>query len=548
MVDWGVVGALLEAAKTAARSMHQTMMEMEKAYELQLPLDIQLPVDAPLHVPSTGPAVVDHFVDQVRTANPQVKVGQLRRGPNTEQRRDKLEALGRYALDMIAVHQDEPLWDYATFHLGNLGAACFRILFDEDEWPEDSEEQKRAWPFRIHAVHPMNVFVAPGYRWPYAWVIEEQQRYYADIRGEYPDWEPQPDSKGYVATKATDVVPVVYYWDKKQHALFAGGVKLYEKRNLLGIPPYIWMFSGMGHKGRDNNPDSQAIGILRHVVSELKAEMRLRTAADSIWQRNAFPVLVGSIPAEEARQMLSLNSGKYWYTRKMEEKPDWLAPPELNPAMYALLPEVKRSIEKATYAPALEGLDTGAKYGVVYGMQVGQARLRVDAVKHAVERMAVRYLELVARYVEKVLLAKLEVEGKEVGPADIQGHYDYHVSFNPVDPVDNDRRVQTGLAMLQSGAISRRTFLRDYVGVKDVEEEEEQRLVETAIQQLVQGGYLAQAIAQNTELGERQEGLEAEGQRLAREVRGRGAPFGDRNGHMIPGEAGPINTAKEGVP
>lgn len=548
MISLARVNKLLDEGKIYYAAAWLSMQQAENAYNLRLPSGIKLPADTPVHYPSTAPAIVDHFVDQVRTSNPAVTIGPLGKGSRSEERRSLLEAFGRLTLERTTLTEDDPIWDYVTFGLGLLGASCLRVLFDESKWSDKAEEQAYLWPFTVRALHPKNVIVSPGHRFPYAYVIERQRRYVSELKADYPDWKPL--TKGGLEDNRlgpTDHTEVLIYWDSETYAMFAGNNKVFDKPNLLGCPPYIWGYSGLGHKSEDSDPDAQAAGIIKHIISELQSEIRLKTAADSSWVRYVWPALFGTISQEEMQVKWSAGAGRYIQIKDMEEMPQFLPPPELNQSMFAMVPQLRASMERATYSEVLAGQPGTADYGVLYGMQLGQARLRVDAVRHAVERIVGRYIGLCARYFEKVVGfdgSVLDVFGKKLDAGDIGGHYDFRVKFEPLDPLDNDRRIQTGNALRQSGNISRRTFLRDFARVKDVAEEEEQILVEQAIETAIKSGQLTPVIAAAVANEEARQGVE-EQQKVAESERG--APFGDRLAGLTPGGEGPSPTARAGV-
>ena len=337
---------LISQSDTYDSAMRRSMLLAEDAYSLRLASGIKLPADTPVHYPSTAPAIVDHFVDQVRTENIEVSLGPLGKGSKAQERRDLLEAYGRYALEQLLIHEDEPLVDYMAFSLGLLGASVTRVLFDESKWSDNPDEQKYLWPFAVRTVHPTNIMIAPGHRWPYAYVIEKQERYVGEIQADYPDWKPL-DKKGRDAMMgATDGVDVYIYWDADTYAMFAGNNLVFEKPNLLGIPPYMWGFSGLGHKSADADPDSQAIGILKHVISELQSEIRLKTAADASWMRYVWPTLFGTIPVKEMETKWSAGPGRYIEIDEMDEMPKFLESPQINQGMWTMIPTLRASMER----------------------------------------------------------------------------------------------------------------------------------------------------------------------------------------------------------
>ena len=146
---------LRESARRRNANMQSQITKYEIAYRLNyvssklmddeiLVAGLTMPVGTPVHIPSTGPALVDRFVEQIRTDKPQVEAGVILKGKNTGERRRALEALGSAAMERIAESEDRNIWIDTTFSLALRGSACLTVAFDADLWPEDTDEQAHA--------------------------------------------------------------------------------------------------------------------------------------------------------------------------------------------------------------------------------------------------------------------------------------------------------------------------------------------------------------------------------------------------------------------
>ncbi len=449
--------SLRNAARRRNAAMQAQIREYEAAYALSY-IDrnddrltvagMHIPNGTPVHLPSTGPATIDRFVEQLHTDRPHVSLGPILRGRNLDQRKRKLAAFGNYAMERIAESEDRNIWTDVIFSLTSRGSACVRLLFDPDMWPEDEAERKYAWPFLLRSVHPSNVYLPPGHHWPYEWAIEEQQRFYGDLSEEYPSWMPakQDDGKEW---EYEDVVDVVVFWSDTDYILFAGGTEVTSVKNTLGIVPYVFGYSGFGHQSLYNDPATESIGLLHHSLTELAAEARLRTMSDALWQQSVWPTLIGTISEEEFKMKWSAGAGRYISVNDMQkEKPEWLEPVPISGHMLSLLPQLHASIEHATYSDQLTGeADSSIRSGTQAGMGIGQARARVDKVRAAVERMASRIIGIAGRYVQYELEESFPCgESTLISPTDIGNFDGFRVEFLSVDPAADSARMSTGLA------------------------------------------------------------------------------------------------------
>ena len=536
--------------------MRRTFKEMDRLYNLEFVHDLKLPAGIRTHVPSTAPSLVDTFVAQVRTTDPKITLGTAGRVTKDKEKTSNRTAFGQHVMQMIDQFEDEPVWEYLRFDLGNLGAACVRIAFDDKRWPEDAADQPDAWPFVLKIVNPSTVVIPPGFRWPYPYVIETQRRTFVEIQQQYPDWKPNAEFARVNLSnsmKPDTTIDITFYWDNADYYVFAGGEQVYHSINPLGMPPYIWTFSRLGHKSDSSDPDTQAVGILRHAASELVSEFALKTYADLVWRQTAIPPLMGTPTPEDMKAQWSAEWGKYIHLNSPEDKVEWLDPPVPNPAMWALLGELSNSIQASTIADVLQGESGGSRAAAQYGFQVGQARLKTNAIKQGLERMAGRVLAIIGLYYTKVLETSIRTDNNTVNKADIEDYMDWRVTFENVDPRENSQRIQDGLAIWQSGALPWALIAKDYWAIEDVPGEWRNLLSEKMIQQLVDSGAAAQALMQDMAAQEQAAVLDAaQGQAAQQQtdttegVLGApagapdGAPFGNVN---APGGANDGNVA-----
>ena len=470
-------------------TMQATMLEMGQAYELKLAYEGRKALAVPVHRPSTAPAFIDQFVAQIPHTEWTVETKPYAAGVRGKQAASKMDSLAYHIMKRLS---DDIDWGMAAFDMGCYGAACLKLLFVEDLWPTSPSEQKLAWPFRPRFINPLSVMVSPGI-WPHNYVIEKSKRSAADVLADYPNWEPP-------SRDLSQTIDMLEYWGAEGYYLEAGGKELYNKVSPFnGIVPYVWVFGGLGRTHEEGNPDAQARGILRHIISELKAEMRFVTALDYNAQFYLMPLLVGADSDEAVKQKLSLSAGSYYQVNEpvRENRPEFVAPPVVPSALITVLSDLRRQMERSTYNPALSGArQEGVDYGYLFALQVGQAKQMVDNVSASMSKLATNATRLVLEYIDKVLDSPMDVDGVEVGAKQIKGHYrNVTVGFVDKNPANDERKLAQIMQQRREGIMSLEKALKEKgYSASEVDAEIVAIYGESTIRAAVQAGMMNQVL------------------------------------------------------
>ena len=184
-------------------------------------------------------------------------------------------------------------------------------------------------------------------------------------------------------------------------------------------------------------------------------------------------------------------------------KPEWLETPSPNPAMLQFLQEIMGNIYKKA-SPALTERPEGVDAGIHQSILMGQALKMISPVKRVLNSMGTDLLNGMAHQMSELGLS-MNIRGKQdpqerMATGSKFKHYNFRVEFESVDPVENDRRMLSGLALRRDRAdglplISRHTFMDRYMkGIVDDPDDEDVLVIsEAVLAQLVSSGVLSEA-------------------------------------------------------
>jgi len=488
--DFAEVNRLLAGLKTRSTTMHANMNEAENLYHLEYGPDaVRVPEGSYVHIPSTASTLIDASRDQISTDTPQVTVipnGSSEEALATSQ---LLEYLGTWLVERLQDSWDIPIPRQIVHDLVEFGAAGVLIPFDERKFM--AEPERKSFPSDA-------AFKAATSAWKKG---KENTFPFRPL-----PLDPRKTLGSLSTTQGGDPlrqVDMIAYWTPETYTLFADGEKVIDGINPNKIVPAVWGFSGMGslHLGAD--PSDAAVGVLTKVVSELKAEVRLKTAMEAIWQYAAWPRLLTQEDPNTVKAQMDLRAGGIvQWKGEAAAKPQFLDPPSLNPAMYTLLPELKGSIEKGTLQGVLQGeRPSGVDFGYLQSLLIGQARLRFGAVKKSLEIFMQRILYL--------MVFQLQARGhttsvfgfedsttetlRQVKPKDLNGHIEFRVEMGAVDPMDNVSKVTALLPTVAAGLMSPHTYIDKVLGLDPVEEQA-WTMAAQVIQQAIASGFLLQEV------------------------------------------------------
>ena len=492
------------AGQQAWSKAHAKMLLTDNAYNLIY--DVRRPKGVPLHVPSTAASIIDHARDQILVSHILTEVEPPGRGAQGEERAGLIKKAADKFTQFLMENPEVALPRQYLHDALLRGACATKIIFAED-WgtppkqrpSEDSkvyQERKAEWreyrtarfPVVVQPVDPLNLVLPGTIRYPLPWIAEHQQRLAMDMWEEYPDWyDPGRDGKGKDLDPARQV-DVWIYCDPDYYILFGDQYPAAARRNPYGWVPYIYSASGMGRRNWTFDPATLTMGLLDKVLSELQAEVRLITAMDALWQYTAWPRLLTTEDPKLLRQRLDVGPAGITYVNNLEKSVKWLESPAPPAQLYALLQRLDSKIENSTITKALSGeAPKGVEFGYLQAILVGQGRLRLGPVLDAQTLFLQWLYGQMLRFQEEIAREPLVISGRPgaqgaviLRPNDIRGHYEVTIKLESADPNENDRRLMVGNQLRGSGAISLRTFLKDFLK-KDPEEEISELLAERVI-------------------------------------------------------------------
>lgn len=502
---------------------HNQMRRGDLLHEQEYERFVDVPYEVRIYKSSTPTKIIDGFRNQIRTNEPTVNVRPFGTSDKASKEALLMQKWGYGTLEQERVQGVMDPNAQCAMDLLLRGAACKKIVVDVDRMIGDAPRKgtkayrewelraARTWPFHSIALDPLTVFPSPGQRKPFPFMIEQQQRFAGDLWAQYPDWEdPRRGSKD--GDKPSRPVVWIEYWDNSMYYLVADGVFVQQpKVNPYGFVPYIYEWSGMGRSHADGDPVHLAVGILTNIEGELIQEVQLKTAISVQTQMHVFPPILTTDDARKVARQFGVGPGKV-IQHAPNNPPTYMDYPPPNENHYRFLEQIEGNIARVM-SPALSGgSDSSVRYGVLNAQRIGQALTTIAPVRATLNSIGTQTLNMMSQ-MANVMKLDMAVSGTQesVGElflikGDTHKHQNFDVTFEAVDPSENDRALLIGQAMRRSGDISQRTFWEVYAKdtVRDPDEEEARLDEEKVMLQLFESGVMMESVLSeevNDELG-----------------------------------------------
>ena len=494
------------------RNTHRKMLRADRMVEQEFEGLIDVPYEVRVFLSSTAANIVGGFRNQIKTSEPTVDFQPFGVSREAVKHGGLMQRWGRA---MMRRERERSVIDpdlQCGFDLLLRGAACKKIVVDVDNMLEPAPKGRRSemayrdwerlalrnWPFVTRAIDPLAVFPAPGQIKPIPFMIEKQTRHAGEMWRQYPGWvDPHKNKRN--GRNPARTVEWLEYWDEDEYIVLADGEMAFEPRaNPYGFIPYIFEWSGYGRSHKDGDPAHLAVGVITEILGELEAEVRLKTAIDVQTQMHVFPpILTVEDPKKVARQF-GVGPGKV-IRHPPGHPPEYMKYPPPNENMYRFLDAIQQNIVRVA-SPALSGgRESGVQFGVLQAQMIGQALTRIDPVRATLDRIGSQSLNMMASMMRTMDLSMaIEGSSEPVEPVSrVDGsdftHQNFQVTFETVDPAENDRMLLVGEAMRRAGDISQLTFWKKYAKhvIENPEQEQTNLLVEGIMTFLAQTGQLA---------------------------------------------------------
>ena len=312
----------------------------------------------------------------------------------------------------------------------------------------------------------------------------------------YPEWA-NPDKK----RNQTRAIEWLEYWSEDQYLAMADGVEVFNRDNPYKIVPYIFEWSGMGRIHADNDPSNLAVGILSSIIGELEEEVRLKTAISVQTQMHVFPPILTVEDPRKVAKEFGVGPGKV-IRHPPGHPPEYMQYPAPNENMYRFLDVIQGNISRVQSTALSGGRDPGVRFGVLQAQMIGQALTTIAPIINTIDVIGTRSLNMMISLGRELdLHMALEGSMEPTEPSHrLSGkdftHENFHITFEAVDPAENDRALLVGEALRRNGDISRHTLWTKYAKhvVEAPEEEDLNLLEEKVMEMLISTGQLGQAV------------------------------------------------------
>jgi len=442
--------------------------------------DGNIPVPVPKsfekYVPPTARAIVDTIVDHYITQHPVVTVPPSSLKRISQESADKLEKFYNAIIHQNDILSIIPPEREGAKQLGLYGMCVFEGPWIDERYLDD----ETYFPFRYKPINPFHFFPSPSYFWERSGdVIKAYEKTVSEVKQTWPKWK--------TARRDTDKVKCIQYVSNEYVMFVADEDVLDDKNNMWGFIPYRTAFNGMGLL--TDKPEDMAVGILWPTISALKAEARLKTAADAIVRLGAYPPL--KVNFDPASLNIDIIPGSLNYVpegSRVEKMWELDVPKDI----YNNIAMVSDDIEHATMPRIVYGENPpGVTSGYHARTNVSEAGLKFQQGLDGLELAMNDILGNCARLFEKNIPGELTIWGtlpkgqynETIKGTDIQGHYICNVNLESSKPEENERKALSGLQMYTAGAISLKTYHERYADIADHTGEFKQMLVEGILKQ-----------------------------------------------------------------
>jgi len=454
-------------------------------------------VKRPQYVSRTGTAawLVDGPSAHIITRNPQAFIEPKKDTDKNRESASIVNALLNHWLRYINKQSPHPLREFVK-NLLLRGEAWFHPILN----PSWEDNKDTVLPMLFLAPDSLNVFTnGDETHGVPTQVIVKYSRTVRSMEMAYPNWVNTR------SRKSSAKIDWLEYWDKYCRYFEADGSPVLKggiQKNILGFVPFIHSYSGFGKDSPDGNPSSLAVGRLRKVRDLLLQECAINSDIDSTIHKFARPRIDLIIPAGsefnevEFKKAYDMSAGVLNIVAlptgsSFDEGKRILPPQEAFQHFYNI-----RSRVAMEAPPIMSGLPSGTS-----GRQediVGYHYIRrYDSIVEATEDACGKALDMGREILKKVptwlpITQWLEQPDRashevKITKEDLDACTSTIIKLKAADPVEDDRKLMAGRALVESGRIDWESFLIDYAGYTP---EKAQKTIQKTIAEKVVQTYL----------------------------------------------------------
>lgn len=427
-------------------------------------------IKQPQYLSRTGTAawLVDAPASHIITRNPQVFIDPKKNTESNRKSAEKVNALMNHWVRYVLKQSPQPFREFVK-NLLVRGEAWINPAVNE-AWAEDENRVDKHLPVQFFTPDPLNVFGSPteSHGIPdYVMVIQSVSPRL--IQANYKDWQPKSDSK---------LVEWFSYFDNEVRYFEADGIPVTDgiEDNVLKVTPFIHAYSGFGKESYDGRPESLAVGRLNKVTDLLIQECAINSDIDSTIHKFAKPRLDLTVPdtaefddtkikenydmGAAAFNVLALPQGSV-----LKEGERILPTPEAFQHFANIRARI--AMEAPPIMSGLPGGTSGRQEDIVGYHFIRRFDCIVEATEDAFGKafdMGREMLKKVPTFLPISQWVEVEGKGVQIDEEDLDNCNDCQLKLKAADPIEDDRRLMAGKALIDTGRIDWETFLIEYVG------------------------------------------------------------------------------------
>jgi hypothetical protein len=438
----------------------------------------QIKSDSPITIVHTGtpPWLIDGPSAHIITRNPQAFVKPKKMTDGGKGSAYRVNLLLNHWMDRILKQSPQPLKQLAK-NLMLYGEAWVHPVLNNDWNPEMND--RGFLPILFPVPNPVNVFGAPAedYGIP-EYVVVVYKRLAHSVAQKYPEWakrRPGVIDRG-------EEIEWWEFWDEETRCFFADGAPVWEEGpqpNIYKFVPYIHAYSGFGNEDPDAKPEELAVGRLRKVRDLLNQECAMNSDTDGTLHMFAhpridiFPEPGQDYNVEQIRQEYTMGAGMLNVVplsdpNRFREGTRILPTKEAFQHYYNIRTRIAMEAP-----PIMSGLPSGTS-GRQEDITGYHFIRRFDSVVEAIEDMVGKMLDMgrkmlplnpnwmpVTQWLEQPEGGQKEIK---IAKDDLDACTETRVHLKAADPIEDDRKLMAGRALVETGRIDWETFLIDHVG------------------------------------------------------------------------------------